>query len=1002
MNNYSFVKSWAVSLLPKIISILSLLAITAGHAQTTTLKGTVTDTNGTMLGVTVLLKGTSTGTLTNETGQYQITAKPTDTLVFSYMGYKTVERPIASQTTINLSLQEDTTTLQEVILNAGYYSVKEKERTGSIAKITAKDIETQPVTNVLATMQGRMTGVSITQETGSAGGGFNIRIRGTNSIRTEGNEPLYIVNGMPYASQSLGSTNLISGILPNANNPLNNINPADIESIEVLKDADATAIYGSRGANGVVLITTKKGKQGKTQFAAQASTTIGSITRKLDLLNTSQYLAMRKEAFANDGMETIPESAYDSNGTWDENRYTDWQKKLIGGTAIITNYQGTISGGSSQTQYLISGTIRKETTVYPGENKYKRGVVNASINHTSENNKFNLQFSSNYSADKNTLPGVDLTKYAYTLAPNAPELYQENGALNWENGTFDNPLGFLNGKYQTNTNNLISNLQLSYKLLLGLELKSNFGYTDTRMVEVRTIPTTVYNPFDVITNDMATLYLNNSNRQSWIMEPQLNWNKEWNKIKVNVLLGTTFQNNLSQQLVQSGSGFTSNALINNMAAAANRSILNHQEIVYKYNAFFGRMNLNWEDKYILNLTGRRDGSSRFGPGNRFANFGAMGAAWIFSNEAMFKNQDYIVSFGKIRASIGTSGNDQIGDYQFLDTYNVTSNNYQGIIGLEPTRLFNPNFGWETNKKIELALELGLWNDNVFLTTAYFSNRSSNQLVGVPLPATTGFPSIQENFDATVQNTGLEIDIRTVNVKGSNFKWVTTLNFTQPKNELIEFKNLEASTYANALVIGQPLNIIKLYNLTGINPETGVYEFQDVDNDGQIAAPNDRQVIGNLNPDWFGGLGNQINYKNWELDVLFQFVKQQGRNFGYFFPVPGSFSNQPAEVLNHGAENGATAASQLYTSGTNPDAVQAFSRYTDSNASVSDASFVRLKSISLSYNLPSNWTRSFSGRIYLQGQNLLTFTKYRGADPENQTSGYLPPLRQWTIGLQFNL
>ncbi|MDP2159223.1 MAG: SusC/RagA family TonB-linked outer membrane protein, partial [Flavobacterium sp.] len=341
-------------------------------------------------------------------------------------------------------------------------------------------------------------------------------------------------------------------------------------------------------------------------------------------------------------------------------------------------------------------------------------------------------------------------------------------------------------------------------------------------------------------------------------------------------------------------------------------------------------------------------------------------------------------------------------YQFLDTYNVTPNNYQGIIGLAPTRLFNPNFGWETNKKIEVAMELGLWKDNIFLTTAYFSNRSSNQLVGVPLPATTGFPSIQANFDATVQNTGLEIDVRTVNLKSGSFKWVSTLNFTQPKNELIEFKNLEGSTYENTLVVGQPLNIIKLYNLTGINPETGIYQFQDIDNDGQVSAPNDRQVIGNLNPEWFGGLGNQLNYKNWELDILFQFVKQQGRNFGYFFPVPGSFSNQPTEVLNHWPANGANTSSQVYTSGANPDAMQAFLRYIDSNAIISDASFVRLKSISLSYNLPSNWTKSFSGRIYLQGQNLLTFTKYRGADPENQTSGFLPPLKQWTLGLQFNL
>lgn len=1002
MNKNAFFRYWTAQLMSKFLFALLVLATMTTQAQNNSIKGTVSDHLGPLAGVTITIKGAKAGALTDFSGNFQIQAQVNDVLVFSFIGYQTQEVLLTSTNPIQVKLQEATTTLKEITINAGYYNVKEKERTGSIAKVKAKEIAQQPVANPLAAMQGRMTGVYITQESGTAGGGFNIRIRGTNSIRAEGNEPLYIVNGMPYASQTLGNTTLISGILPNTNNPLNTINPADIESIEVLKDADATAIYGSRGANGVVLITTKKGKQGKTQFTGQAFTTVGTITRKLDLLNTNEYIAMRQQAFANDGISNLPVNAYDTNGTWDSNRYTDWQKELIGGTAIINNLQGTLSGGSGQTQYLVGGTLRNETTVFPGENDYKRGVINTNINHLSDDAKFNLQFSANYSADKNTLPGVDLTRFAYTLAPNAPALFQEDGSLNWENGTFDNPLGFLNATYRSNTNTLLSNLQLGYKLLPTLELKSNLGYTDTRIMERRTIPTTAYNPFDVITNDRATLYLNNSNRQSWIIEPQLHWTTQWNALKIDALMGTTFQKDLAQQLVQSGSGFTSNALINTLAAASNREVLNHDEILYKYHAFFGRLNLNWDEKYLLNLTGRRDGSSRFGPGNRFANFGAIGAAWVFSNENFIKNHVPVISFGKLRGSIGTTGNDQIGDYQFLDTYSITANNYQGIIGLQPTRLFNPNFGWETNKKMELALELGLWQDRLFLTTAYFSNRSDNQLVGVPLPGTTGFPSIQANFDATVQNTGLEIDVRTVNISKNNFKWTTTVNFTQPKNELIAFKNLAGSTYANTLVVGQPLNIIKLYNLTGIDAGSGVYQFQDYDNDGQLSAPNDRQVVGNLNPEWFGGLGNQLSYKKWELDFLFQFVKQEGRNFGYFFSAPGSFSNQPSEVVNNWATNGAGAVSQLYTSGANPAAVQAFSYYRDSNGILSDASFVRLKSVSLSYNLPKIGSGSFSGRIYLQGQNLLTFTQYRGADPENQTSGFLPPLKQWTLGIQFNL
>ena len=315
----------------KALSYLYLLALylicykaTAQTQQPIT--GTVSDTQGTLPGVTIQIKGKASGTLTDENGQFSINASPTEVLVFSYVGYKTVETTVANQTTLNIQLEEDTTTLKEVVLNAGYYSVKEKERTGSISRITSKDIETQPVTNVLAAMQGRMSGVAITQSTGLPGGGFAIQVRGLNSIRGTGNDPLYIVNGVPFASQAMGNAELNNGVLQNLANPLNSINPADIESIEILKDADATAIYGSRGANGVVLITTKKGKAGKSRFDVHAASSVGKTTNRMKLLNTEQYLNMRQQAFSNDGLTEYPFTAYDVNGTWSQDRYTDWQK----------------------------------------------------------------------------------------------------------------------------------------------------------------------------------------------------------------------------------------------------------------------------------------------------------------------------------------------------------------------------------------------------------------------------------------------------------------------------------------------------------------------------------------------------------------------------------------------------------------------------------------------------------------------------------------------------
>lgn len=994
---YSFILG--ISLFSSSISANNTLAYsTVQQQQPSKISGTITDDSGPLPGVTVAVKGSSTTTISDYQGKYSIAASSTDILVFSFVGYTTLSTPIAGRTVISVHLKEDATQLQEVRVTAGYYSVKESERTGNIAKISAKDIEKLPISNPLAAMQGRMSGVNITQSTGLPGGAFDIQIRGRNSIRTEGNAPLYIIDGVPYASQSVMTTGLSGGIMPGTTSPLNSINPSDIESIEVLKDADATAIYGSRGANGVVLITTKKGKAGATRFTVGSATTLGEVTRKVNLMNTQQYIAMRDEAFANDGITEFPDWEYDVNGTWDRTRYTDWQDKLIGGTAQINTLQGSVSAGTEKTQFLLSGTFRDETTVFPGSSKYKKGSVHSSITHHSDNEKFSLVFSADYASDDNALPGIDLTSEAYMLPPNAPALYDDQGKLNWENGTFNNPLGYLEAKFSAKTQNLISNAILSYKFNSAWEVRTNFGYNDSHISETRTAPSTMYNPSYGLTSANSSLAVSTGARRSWIIEPQLNWNRKWDKLKLSALIGTTFQEQNAEQLSQSGSGFASNSLINNLAAATNRAVQRHILSEYRYNAFFARLNVIWADKYIVNLTGRRDGSSRFGPGNSFANYGAVGGAWVFSNEQLLKDNFTVLSFGKLRASYGVTGNDQIGDYQFLDTYSVSTNNYNGIIGMVPTRLYNPQFGWESNRKFEAAVDLGFLHDNVFFSAAYFQNLSSNQLVGVPLPGTTGFPSILANLDATVENSGVELELRTVNLKAKDFNWTTTVNLSISKNKLVSFPGLEGSTYANSLVVGQSLGIVKVYHYTGIDPQTGTSTFEDYNGDGIINA-SDRQYIADTAPEYFGGLANKFNHKRWELDFLLQFVKQQGRNFAYTALPPGLMVNQAVEVTSHWPQDGEGAYSQRYTSGLNDDAINAADRFSNSSASISDASFIRLKSIMLSWQIPENWNKVFTGKLYLQGQNLLTVTNYKGADPENRSGLYLPPLRQFTLGFQ---
>jgi TonB-linked SusC/RagA family outer membrane protein len=972
--------------------------------QQTTVTGLVTDANGIPLaGVAILVRGSRSGITSDIDGNFSISANPNDILEFSALGYLSQNVAVFQQTNLRIQLLEDVTQLEGITLNAGYYTVKEKERTGNIAKLSSKIIEKQPVNNPLAAMQGHLSGVNIVQNTGVPGGGFNIEIRGRNFLNG-GTEPLYIVDGVPYGSESLASVRVSQGINLGNISPLNAMNPNDIESIEVLKDADATAIYGSRAANGVVLITTKKGKAGKTKFNVNMSSTLGTVSHFLDLMNTQQYLEVRREGIINDGFGSFLENpAFDfvwpDVKSWDQNRYTDWQKELIGGTSYRNQLQLSVSGGSAQTQFLISSAYQNETTVFPGDSKYGKATVSTNINHQSKDNRFKINLSTLYSRENNNQPRTDLTGRAYTLEPNAPALYDENGNLNWENNTFDNPLALLQENYQVNINSLIANAAISYELATNLEFKTSLGFTTYDLGSYRILPSTARNPsFRFTPENYSTLTTNRGSRQSWIVEPQLNWTQQWNKLGLNVLVGTTFQNQNSEQLVLSGRGFPNNDLMRNLSAARTLQILEDSDSEYNYQAFFGRINFNWDGKYIMNLTGRRDGSSRFGPGKQFGNFGAVGLAWLFSEESFLKESSFF-SFGKLRGSLGTTGSDNIGDYQFLDTYRVTGFNYNGVSAIEPSRIFNPLFGWEVNKKLEVALELGFFKDRLLLNSSWYQNRSSNQLIGIPLAATTGFSSLTGNFDATVENTGFEFDLRTINIKSSTFQWSTTMNLTLPKNRLVEFPGLETSTFANRFIIGEPLSIIRLFESQGVNPETGIYEFKDYNGDGLITGLEDRKFIEDFSPDFFGGIGNIFSYKNISLDLFFQFKKQRGYNSFVTQTAPGFRRNGSVDLLDRWQEVGDEVTVTKASASLNPTNAASRGNQGFSSAAVSDASFIRLRNISLTYNVPKPMKNGMDLSVYLQGQNLLTITGYDGPDPEQTSTIFLPPLRQITLGVQ---
>lgn len=969
--------------------------------------GTVRDSQQQPLaGVNILVKGTTNGTTTDINGAYILSVEPEDIVVFSFIGFTSQEVRIGQQSLINVTLQEDVKSLSEVVINVGYWEVKQKEQTGSVTRVTSTEIDKQNISNPLQALQGRTPGVFIQQTTGMPGGGFKIQVRGQNSLRNgsdggiNGNLPLYLIDGVPFTSTSLNGFNASNG----GGNPLSTINPNDIESIEILKDADATAIYGSRGANGVVLITTKRAKAGKTKLDMDIYQGIGQVAHFTDLLTTPDYIRMRKEAFRNDNRTPTLSNAPDLL-SWDTTRYTNWQKEFLGGTSHLTNSNISLSGGNASTQFVLGGSYYRETTVFPGANDFQRGTGRMAVNHRSTDNRFSMEASANYSMSRSDIPNSELTRLAATLAPNAPALYDDNGNLNWQNSTWTNPLAVLRRKYKNTTENFVTNLTLGYEVVSGLTLKSSFGYTAMSVDERAINP---INSFDPVNAAILQGYSNfgNGKMKTWIIEPMATYNLKIGKGMLSSLIGGTFQASVQQNTTLSATGYTNDALLENLSAASSITISSNTQSDYRYAAAFARLNYNWKEKYIVNLTGRRDGSSRFGSGDRFANFGAVGAAWIFSNEDWFQNFQPL-SFGKIRSSFGTTGSDAIGNYQYLETFSSVRYTYAGVSGLTLNRLANPSYSWETNMKYEAAMDLGFLADRITTQVSYYRNRSKAQLVGLPLPVMTGQSSVQFNLPAVVENTGWEFQLSTINVKKLSFEWATSLNITLPRNQLLEFPDLEKfPAYASRYDVGNSVYTYKAYQYAGVNPRTGVYQVEDFNGDGSYSSTYDYIGLKKNTQLAYGGISNMIRFRNWQLDFLLQGVKQNGFRQEQLFQYPGSFSNQPTDVMARWQKDGDVTDIQKF-SATDPTSQLSLAYYykTASDNIIVDASFLRLKSASLSFELPENWKRKThltNARIYVQAQNLFTLTSYKGLDPESQSAFTLPPLRTISAGIHLTL
>ncbi|MNK20351.1 Ferrienterobactin receptor precursor [compost metagenome] len=1011
------VKRKPISLIEKIKEYLVDINVT----------GLITDEEGRPLsGATIKVKNGRGLTKTNKDGSFILSGVNEKAyLIISFIGYADKEIKAAEKLGfIKLKLSDNP--LDEIRVIA-YGTDSKRFSVGSVSTISAKDIEKQPVSNLLLALQGQAPGLAVTSTSGIPGSQVLVQVRGQNTLNATNpnlflkkpyDQPLFIVDGVPFATQNNnvnqfasllnaqgGSTNLS----PNAVgvSPFNNLDPADIESISILKDADATSIYGSQGANGVILITTKKGKPGATTFDVNVNTSFNSVGRPVQLLNTEQYLQLRKDAFAADGLTPSNNpsnfSGYAPDLTiYDQNKYTNWQKVIYRQNTSNADVHASLSGGSANNTFLISTGFNKSNYNYPGDFSNLRYSLHSSLHHNSKNSRLTIDLTTDFGYGKNKSAGFGGAK-SVIFSPNLPDLLGPTGSLNWSYQGVDltsyqfyasllKPSSVQNYNFNTV-------LHISYKLLDGLTIGANAGYNRNTTNENSQEPGVSQNPGNI--NRIANFSTNNA--QAINIEPQINYNKTIGKGVFTALVGSTYKENPTYSTYMTGTGYSNDNFLGSINGVSVTASDNTSS--YKYIAAFARFNYIYDNKFIINLSGRRDGSSNFGPNNRFGNFGSVGAGWIFSEEKVIKQSLPVLSYGKISGSYGNSGSDGIAAYQYQSLYKAIPYvpTYQGIGPSYPSNLYNPDYSWASKKSLNLALDLGLFNNRLFLNATYYRNRESNQLLYYPLPIQSGISSVLGNLDATVQNKGFEFSASSTNLKMKDFNWRTTFNLSFNRNKLLSYPNLASSSFANQYEIGQPTSTIYGYRYKGVNPSTGLFEFYKKDGtvsskpaSGLAATGGDQVAIANREIKYMGGFGNTFTYKQFSLYIFCQFASQNAPN--YLSQIYGSnqlgFSfNQPTAVLgNYWKAPGEVAELQRLASGnstptipgTGTNAVSTALKFAQSTGAYSDDTYLRVKTVSLAYQLPAallNKVHIKGANVFMNAQNLFTFTNYEVGDPE---------------------
>jgi TonB-linked SusC/RagA family outer membrane protein len=939
----------------------------------------------------------------DERGNFSVPARSfRDSLQFSYMGFQSKQLSLNNTEFHIIHLQSAVSTLGPVVIAYGYTT--EQANTGSIGIVKPDLLTMEPVGNINAALESRVPGLDIRMNNGLPGSNYQVMIRGAHSI-AQGTAPLVIVDGVPMPGNNGSLTTIGTGSAQGAMgaSPLNGIPPGILANAAVLKDASATSIYGSRSANGILLLTLSQGTPGPAKFTVDCWTGTTATVKTSPLLSTPQYMALRKEAVAN-AQEPININTLPELFNWDSTRNTNFKKLVTGTAGIIRNTHIELTGGDTSTVYLLSANYYRETAVYPTASNDQRWSVYGHIHHTSGNRRLHFDMSELYSWEVNLLPMWDLTFIEY-LAPNTPALRQPGGELVWgDNGlSFENVYGWGNNTYKASVANQFNHLQLGYDLFPGLSLKASFGYSQLHAEENSRMTIGGQDP---AIHPTGNKYYTGNSAHSELAEGIGEYCRMMGKGRLSLLVGASWQEQRSVVSDLSQLGFTSDLLLGS-GATAPHTFADENDIAYRYQAYFGRLNYAYMDQYFVTFAGRRDGSSRLGPKEKYGNFWSASGAWIFSTRPFFRHWRWL-SFGKLRLSIGTTGNDDIGDNLFSQVYTNTGG--QGQQGVYPVSFSNNKLGWEVNYNSEAAVDLGFLRNQLRLSVSAYRDWTTSQLLFQHLPNQTGLRGVFTDLPVRVTNTGFEISLEG-HYAFRALKAKTLFSLSAPVNRLAYFPGLANSIYAGNLMLGKSLTEQRGYHYTGVDARTGLFSFQDRDGNGVLNA-KDVVPAGDTDPRLYGSLQQTLQYGHFELDVLFAYRVQKGFNpfFSFYrqtlpgMPAAAMLSNGPVELLDHWRQPGDHARLQRVSA--QPDSAMAASagNYLSSDAVLVNANFIRLKNLSLRYRLTGKWLRRYwlcGGQVYLRGENLFTFTRFPITDPETQDPQVLPPVRTVACGIQLS-